>query len=429
MGRRGLIRVVTGALLTSVVACTVHKQETPSLTGPSEFAKSITLSVNPDVLSQDGQSQSVVSVDARDSNGQPLRNVPLRADVSVNGSVSEDAQHVGTLSARSLVTDGSGHASVVYTAPRLQNGFPIALGTIQILVTPQEGDFGNSTPRAVSLKLVVPPGVGGGVPTGSLVAKFTANPSTPTEDQVVLFDASTSTTTGAPIVSYAWDFGDRRPGATGLTATHSYGDSGTFVATLTITDAVGGTATTSQSIIVGQGQLPTALFTTSPQNPVPNSDIFFNASQSTPAPGRRIASYSWDFGDGTPSQQGVQATHRYTNPGSYTVTLTVTDDVGNRGVGSSTISVAAGAPIADFTFVVAGTSAVFNSAASTPAAGRTIVGYSWVFDDPGSGLNNTSAQANPGHSFTTTGHTYNVTLTVTDDIGRTGTVTKQVTIP
>lgn len=426
MGRRGLIRVATGVLLTSVVACTVHKQDTPSLTGPSEFDKSITLSVNPDVLSQDGQSQSVVSVDARDSNGQPLRNVPLRADVAVNGTVTTS---LGQLSARSLVTDSNGHASVVYTAPTLPPGLPIAAGMIQILVTPQEADFGNSTPRAVTLNLVVPPGVGGPVPSGSLVAKFTANPSTPTEDQVVLFDASTSTTTGAPIISYAWDFGDRRPGATGLTATHSYGDSGTFVATLRITDAVGGTATTSQSIIVGQGQLPTALFTTSPQNPVPNSDIFFNASQSTPAPGRRIASYSWDFGDGTPSQQGVQASHRYTNPGTYTVTLTVTDDVGNRGVGSSTISVAAGAPIADFTFVVAGTSAVFNSAASTPAAGRTIVGYSWVFDDPGSGLNNTSAQANPGHSFTTTGHTYNVTLTVTDDIGRTGTVTKQVTIP
>ena len=91
---------------------------------------------------------------------------------------------------------------------RCRPDFPIAAGTIQILVTPQEGDFGNSTPRAVTLNLVVPPGVGGAVPSGSLVAKFTANPATPTEDQVVLFDASTSTTTGAPIVSYAWDFGD-----------------------------------------------------------------------------------------------------------------------------------------------------------------------------------------------------------------------------
>ncbi len=135
MGRRGLIRVVTGALLTSVVACTVHKQETPSLTGPSEFAKSITLSVNPDILSQDGQSQSVVSVDARDSNGQPLRSVSLRADVAVNGSLTTT---LGSLSARSLVTDANGHASVVYTAPTLPAGSPVAAGVIQILVTPAE---------------------------------------------------------------------------------------------------------------------------------------------------------------------------------------------------------------------------------------------------------------------------------------------------
>ena len=222
MGRRGLIRVATGALLTSVVACTVHKQETPSLTGPSEFAKSITLSVNPDILSQDGQSQSVVSVDARDSNGQPLRNVSLRADVAQNGKVAEDG--LGRLSARSLVTDGGGHASVVYTAPSLSTGFPIAAGVIQILVTPQEGDFGNSTSRAVSIRLVLPPGVG--VPR-RVTRWFPSSPSTQSaEDQVVLFDASTSTTTGSPIVSYSWDFGDRRDGATGITATHRYSDGG-----------------------------------------------------------------------------------------------------------------------------------------------------------------------------------------------------------
>ena len=219
MARATTIRTasVISAFL-ALAACTVHKQETPPLTGPSEFGKSLALSVNPDILSQDGQSQSVISIDARDSNGQPLRNLPLRTDVAVNGSVTTA---LGQLSARSLVTDGNGHASVVYTAPLLPPGLPIAAGTIQILVTPQESDFGNSTPRAVSLKLVVPPGVGGPVPSGNLVAKFTANPPTPTEDQVVLFDASSSTSTGAPIVSYSWDFGDRRPGATGITATHS----------------------------------------------------------------------------------------------------------------------------------------------------------------------------------------------------------------
>ena len=236
-------------------------QETPSLTGPSEFSKSIVLSVNPDILSQDGQSQSVVSVDARDSNGQPLRNVSLRADVAVNGSVTTT---LGSLSARSLVTDANGHASVVYTAPTLPAGIPVAAGVIQILVTPAESDFGNSTPRAVSIQLVVPPGVGVPPPASGLVAKFTANPTAPLENQVVLFDASSSTAGLNPIVSYGWDFGDRRGGATGITATHSYSTAGTYVVTLTVQDALGGVATTSQSLNVGQGHGPTPDFTTSP---------------------------------------------------------------------------------------------------------------------------------------------------------------------
>jgi len=415
-----------GALLAGVAACTVHKQETPSLGGPSEFGKSLVLSVNPDVLSQDGQSQSVISIDARDSNGSPLRNVALRTDVSVNGAVSEDAQHVGSLSARSLVTDGSGHASVVYTAPRLQSGFPIALGLIQILVTPQEGDFGNSTPRAVSLKLVLPPGVGGPAPSGSLVAKFTANPTTPTEDQVVLFDASSSTTTGAAIINYSWDFGDRRPGASGLTATHSYGDAGTFVATLTITDAVGGTASSSQSLVVGQGAEPTATFTTSPATPLPSQPVFFNASASRPATGRSIVSYSWDFGDGSPAASGIQTSHVYTVNGTYKVTLTVTDDAGHKGTFATDVPVGDDTPTAVFTFLpaapTAGTTVAFNATGSSAVAGRTISSYTWSFGDGGTGSGPT-----PSHPYALAG-VYNVTLTVVDSQGKSKSTTTQLTV-
>ncbi|HEY7055440.1 MAG TPA: PKD domain-containing protein [Vicinamibacterales bacterium] len=411
------------AVVFLTTACTVHKQETPSLTGPSELGKSISITVNPDILSQDGQSQSVVSIDARDASGQPLRSLPLRVDVAVDGAVTTT---LGTLSARSLVTDGAGHASAVYTAPPLP-GIPVAAGVIQIQVTPSEGDFGNSTPRSVSLRLVVPPTVVV-PPTCNADAKFTFSPSAPTDHQTVLFDASQTVSPGGAIVNYSWHFGDGGVGS-GRATEHSYEAPGTYSVTLTATDAQGTIFCSTLQVSVSQGQAPSAVFTTSPSNPVPNSDIFFNASQSKPAPGRTIVSYTWDFGDGTPQQQGVQVSHRFTNPGSYVVTLVVVDDAGNRSVSTNTVSVSAGAPIADFTFVVAGTSAVFNSSPSTPAAGRTLVAFSWVFDDPASGLNNTSALANPGHSFTNPGRTYNVTLTVTDDVGRTGTVTKQVTIP
>ncbi len=40
-----------------------------------------------------------------------------------------------------------------------------------------------------------------------------------------------------------------------------------------------------------------------------------------------ITSYGWDFGDGT-TANGASVDHPYAGPGSYTVTLTVTDDDG-----------------------------------------------------------------------------------------------------
>ena len=52
----------------------------------------------------------------------------------------------------------------------------------------------------------------------------------------------------------------------------------------------------------------------------------FDASRSADPDGR-LASYSWDFGDGA-TGSGKTASHEYAKPGDYTVTLTVADDKG-----------------------------------------------------------------------------------------------------
>jgi len=46
---------------------------------------------------------------------------------------------------------------------------------------------------------------------------------------------------------------------------------------------------------------------------------------------------TWDFGDGSMSSGTLTPTHIFTNPGLYTVTLTVSDD--DTGVGSDTLLV------------------------------------------------------------------------------------------
>src|SRR5262245_30341212 len=110
---RALRLFATAGALALVGACTMKSQEAPPLTGPSELAQSIGVSVSPDVLAQDGASQSLVTITARDAGAQPIRNLTLRAEIRVGGT----AVDFGSLSAKSLVTSGDGRATVVYTAP------------------------------------------------------------------------------------------------------------------------------------------------------------------------------------------------------------------------------------------------------------------------------------------------------------------------
>ena len=66
--------------------------------------------------------------------------------------------------------------------------------------------------------------------------------------------------------------------------------------------------------------------------------VVFDASGSTDV-GSGIASYSWDFGDGTSATGVTPTAHTYTSAGTYIVKLTVTDYYGNAGVDTATIIV------------------------------------------------------------------------------------------
>ena len=73
---------------------------------------------------------------------------------------------------------------------------------------------------------------------------------------------------------------------------------------------------------------PITFFTYSPENPVVNQTITFNASSSY-GPDGNIMNYEWDFGDGNVTNITEEIiNHSYLEAGSYKVTLTVTDDDG-----------------------------------------------------------------------------------------------------
>ncbi|HZB26147.1 MAG TPA: PKD domain-containing protein [Vicinamibacterales bacterium] len=320
---------VTAGMLSG---CTMKSQDAPDLSGPSEFATAISVSLSPDVLTQDGASQSVVTVTARDSNAQPVRSLPLRAEIRVGGTIAD----FGSLSARSIVTGADGRATFVYTAPPAASMAVDTLTVVDIAVIPIGSDFLNSMTRIASVRLV-PPGIV--IPPDGLRPAFTVNPTDPQDNQSVLFDASTSQAPGNnPIVSFAWNFGDG-DSASGRTVSHQYRAPGTYIVSLTVSDTYGRTATATQSLTVGPGLNPTAAFTFSPTDALPGTRVFFNAASSRAAPGRTIVRYQWDFGDGG-SASGSTASRVYPTVGTYTVTLTVTDDAGRRGVTSSSVQIA-----------------------------------------------------------------------------------------
>ena len=409
------IAVVAGA------GCKLDKQEAPPIAGPSELGTSVTLYASPDTLRQDGASQSQITIQAQDGSGQPVRNLPVRLDIAVGGTLAD----FGQLSAKNLVTGGDGRASATYTAPPAPADPVDSQTVVQILVTPGGTDYSAATSRSVSIRLV-PPGI---IlpPNGTPVPSFTFAPSTPISKAAVTFDASLSTDSDGRIVSYAWNFGDGSQGA-GAVVKHEFSTAGSYTVTLTVTDDRNQSASVSKSVFVAGTTDPKAEFAVSPSSPSVNERVYFNAAASTAAVGRTIVRYDWDYGSGR-QDSGMLVWQIYTQPGTYTVVLTVTDDAGNKGTTTKTVTVGSGALTAAFTYLpvapARGDRVFFNGSSSTGASG--IASYSWTFGDGQS-----ASGATPSIVFNCPGITsdriFVVALTVTDSLGGTATVAKEVKV-
>jgi hypothetical protein len=86
------------------------------------------------------------------------------------------------------------------------------------------------------------------------------------------------------------------------------------------------------------GDQPPIANAAGPYNGISKRSIQFDGTSSYDPDGVIVA-YRWDFGDGTTSTL-AQPTHQYTANGSYTVTLTVTDNVGSRNVATTNATIA-----------------------------------------------------------------------------------------
>jgi glucose/arabinose dehydrogenase/PKD repeat protein len=84
---------------------------------------------------------------------------------------------------------------------------------------------------------------------------------------------------------------------------------------------------------------PTAVASANPTSGPAPLTVSFDGSGSTDPDGDALT-YEWDFGDGTPHASGAKVSHTYTNPGTFTATLTVRD--GRGGVGTATVRIDSG---------------------------------------------------------------------------------------
>jgi parallel beta-helix repeat protein len=162
--------------------------------------------------------------------------------------------------------------------------------------------------------------------------KITVTPASGTPPlAVTVTTAGTIDPDSTGIATYTFDFGDGtivgpQPGGS---AVHTYTRTGVFAVTVTAVDTVGNSGS-AQATVTIQDLPPVARLTVTPtsgRRPLP---VLANASASTDTDGTPIATYRFDFGDGSivGPQAGPTASHTYTTAKTFKVTVTVTDTAG-----------------------------------------------------------------------------------------------------
>lgn len=225
--------------------------------------------------------------------------------------------------------------------------------------------------------------------------------------QIVNF---TDTTSGTPL-TWNWDFGDGSPADFTQNPAHVYQLGGTYPVTLIVGNGAGCMDTLLTTIVVNT--IPTPAFTATTVclgSITAFTDLSFDVVP--------IASYFWDFGDGNNSFAS-NPTYIYQAPGTYTVTLTVTNVNGCDSTFTLPVTVTA-IPVAAFTAdtVCVGSATTFNDL-STGSPG------SWFWDF-GDGNTDTTGPITT-HVYNTAG-TYLVSLIVSGGSGCTDQAFSIVTV-
>jgi immune inhibitor A len=224
-------------------------------------------------------------------------------------------------------------------------------------------------------------------------------------DLVVSF--THQTTSNYSLVSYLWDFGD---GNTSPLAqpTHTYRKGGDYSVSLEITDTTGANIKTIKKVSIS------AALDITTTNTLNGFDVTLSSSTTG---GVTPYTYLWDFGDDTTSSLSA-LTHSYSKVGNYTVTLSVTDAIGQQKKKNLDLTIKSTISV-DFSHKITNQIVSFVGTVTDPIGNTTI---KWDFGD-----NGTSTELSPTHNYATVGN-YVVKIAASDDSGTTKTLSKNITI-
>jgi PKD repeat protein len=202
---------------------------------------------------------------------------------------------------------------------------------------------------------------------------------------------------------FSWEFGDGQTGL-GEGTSHVYEKAGVYTAKLILTGP-GGSAVKTCTVEVLPADRAFADFRGKPLKGRGSVEVAFESLA------RNAKKWTWDFGDGQKSSD-LDPVHTYSEPGHYTVKLSVENDINkDEKVRENYVKVAhPDEPIADFRALPREGDKPLEVYFEDMSSGA-LSEWSWDFGDLRAGSDRVSSERNPTHIYKTPGR-YTVSLRV-----------------
>ena len=216
--------------------------------------------------------------------------------------------------------------------------------------------------------------------------------------------------------TWDWNFGDDTPHSNAQNPTHIYNNEAFDTVTLIVTNPNGCIDTLTKFDFIKISHIVPD-FLQGNNTICQHGTIAFMSTTTANTP---IASWSWNFGDGSIGT-GFGINHVFDSAGTFSIKLNVIDGLGcHDSITKPLLITVYPVPSARFTANITQGCAPLTvnfTSQSTAVPPATLTGYSWNFGD------GTSIVQNPTHTYTLPG-VYTVSLTVTDSQGCDSTKTK-----